>query len=108
MEKDELTLDKRHKYVFAFIIALLVVTLPAMLLSFTYKGARMVLGPQGRYYLPVHALILLLLTKFSLHQDIFAGTDSSKECVIKNRMIYIYGLLSCLAVYYMMRLYLLR
>lgn len=108
MEKDELTLDKRHKYVFAFIIALLVVTLPAMLLSFTYKGARMVLGPQGRYYLPVHALILLLLTKFSLHQDIFAGTDSSKECVIKNRMIYIYGLFSCLAVYYMMRLYLLR
>ncbi|MEE3377546.1 MAG: DUF2142 domain-containing protein [Lachnospiraceae bacterium] len=108
MEKDELTLDKRHKYVFVFIIALLTVTLPAMLLSFTYKGARMVLGLQGRYYLPIHALILLLLTKFSLHQDNLAGMDGVKECVVKNRLIYIYGLLSCLAVYYMMRMYLLR
>ena len=107
-DEDEITLNKKFKYTFAFIVLLIVMTTPAMLLSWTDKGSTTIAGLQGRYYLPALPIALLLITKFSLHITDLVITDTEKICLIKNRFLYAFAVLSCLAVYYMMRLYLRR
>ena len=107
-DEDEITLTPKFKYTFAFIVVLIVMTTPAMLLSWTDKGSTTIWGLQGRYYLPALPIALLLITKFSLHITALGKIDTEKTCMIKNRFLYAFAVLSCLAVYYMMRLYLRR
>ena len=83
-----------------------VFTMPAMLLSWTPAGSDMILGLQGRYFLPVLPLIFFVFTKFSVR----VRTDSSRERITglgRKYMIW-FAALSCLCVYFMMRLYLTR
>ena len=108
MEEDEIVLDAKHKYAFVFITALSVMTTPAMLLSWTRIGSLTIGGLQGRYYLPVLVIAVLLITKFSLHSVNFIHIGIAKSNLIKNRLLYLFAILSCLSVYYMMRLYLRR
>ena len=107
-DEDEITLTPKFKYTFAFIVVLIVMTTPAMLLSWTDKGSTTIGGLQGRYYLPALPIALLLITKFSLHITALGKIETEKACIIKNKFLYVFAVLSCLAVYYMMRLYLRR
>lgn len=110
MDVDEIKLEKKVKYIFELVIVLTLITTPAMLLSFTDKGSKVILGLQGRYFLPLAVILLLLLTKFSLHniggRIISEGTEERSS--IKSKLFYTYGMLLCAALYYMMRLYLTR
>ena len=107
-DEDEITLTPKFKYTFAFIAVLIVMTTPAMLLSWTDKGSTTISGLQGRYYLPALPIALLLITQFSLHITDLGKIEAEKACIIKNKFLYGFAVLSCLAVYYMMRLYLRR
>jgi len=109
-EKDRLSLTRRDKTIFQIIIAVLVLTMPAMLLSWTNEGSDMIMGLQGRYYLPVLPLILLACTKPSLYGKTAGRQDPDQTARRQTDRSFIraFCLLSCLCVYYMMRLYLTR
>ena len=109
-EKDRLSLTRRDKTIFQIIIAALVLTMPAMLLSWTSEGSDMIIGLQGRYYLPVLPLILLACTKPSPYGKTAGRQDSDQTARRQTDRSFIraFCLLSCLCVYYMMRLYLTR
>lgn len=106
-EKDELHLGQREKWVFGFIILLEFVLTPVMLMSSTTIGSGVVMGLQGRYYLPVLPLIIMLFTKYKLHDG---AKDVTEDHVlqIKSSCFRVFALLSCLCVYYMLRLYFTR
>ncbi len=105
-EKDRFSFTKRDRNVFLGIIALIVFTMPAMLLSWTSAGSDMIMGLQGRYFLPVLPLIFFVFTKFTVR----VRTDSSRERItgIGRKYMIWFAVLSCLCVYFMMRLYLTR
>ena len=108
-EMDEIKLRNKDKMVFVFIIFLALLSTPMMLLSFTDQGSSVVRGLQGRYYLPILVLVMLVLTKFDLHTC--HNTYDGKVCLlndIKRKCFIGCSVLNCLAVYYMMRLYLER
>lgn len=107
-EKDSMQLSYKDKRVLIFIIFLGFFFTPVMLLSWTDVGSSIILGLQGRYFLPFLPLIMIVITKFRLH----AETNEDKHALQRqevSRLCYkIYAFLSCLSVYYMMRLYLTR
>lgn len=77
-----------------------------MLLSWTPEGSDIILGLQGRYYLPALPLFLLACTKFSLPGG--PVLQRGQLAAAGRRFMMTFCLLSCLSVYYMMRLYLTR
>lgn len=103
-ERDILKLQNKDKYIMLFVVLLTLFLTPVMLLSWTSVGSSLVEGLQGRYYLIILPLLLLMLTKFSLH------TEISKEhfYTIGNNGCRVLGVFSSIAVYYMLRLYLTR
>lgn len=103
-EKDELELQSKDRCLIQFVILLTLFLIPAMLLSWTSAGSSLVAGLQGRYYLPILPLLLLLLTKFNLHTEI----SEERFRTIRNSGCRVFGLFSSIAVYYMLRLYLTR
>ena len=103
-ERDKLELQRKDKCTMLFVIFLTFFLTPAMLLSWTSAGSSLVAGLQGRYYLPVLPLLLLVLTKFHLHTEI----SEERFCKIQNGCCRAFGLFSGIAVYYMLRLYLTR
>lgn len=103
-EKDDIILRKTDKYIMASIVLIGIIATPVMLLSWTTKGTRWIEGLQGRYYLPLFPLILIIFTKFSLHHPL----DEKKHQVVKKKLIIGYVIFSFVAVYYLLRLYLLR
>lgn len=103
-EKDSLRLQSKDKYTMLFVIFLTILLTPAMLLSWTSVGSSLVAGLQGRYYLPILPLLLLILTKFNLHIEIW----EKHFYTICNSCCRIFGLFSSIAIYYMLRLYLTR
>ena len=103
-ERDKLELQRKDKCTMLFVIFLTFFLTPAMLLSWTPAGSSLVAGLQGRYYLPVLPLLLLVLTKFHLHTEI----SEERFCKIQNGCCRAFGLFSGIAVYYMLRLYLTR
>lgn len=108
-EEDKLKLDKKFKVVFWSIISLIMFVMPAMLLKDTSKYSATIGGLQGRYYLPILVLAFMLTTKFTFHiQNLYFGTTNDKQISIKNKCLYMFCVISCLSVYYMMRLYLRR
>lgn len=106
-EKDAIRLGQREKWVFGFIIFLEFILTPAMLMSSTTIGSNAVMGLQGRYYLPVLPLIIMILTKYKLH-DGAENVTTENALRIKSSCFRVFALLSCLSVYYMLRLYLTR
>jgi uncharacterized membrane protein len=109
-EKDEMKFRQRDKYVFIAVILVSVISTPAMLLSWTNVVSRAILGLQGRYYLPLLPLALFVMTKFSLHHPLEDGSaeETSDGAAVRKRILIMYMIVSCVAVYYMMRLYLTR
>lgn len=107
-EKDSVQLNNRDKYTFIFIIFLEFILTPAMLLSWTNKGSNIIEGLQGRYYLPVLPLMMLVITKFKLHTENNGKEYEHHRQEVSSLCYNIYALLSCLCIYYMMRLYLVR
>ena len=103
-EKDQIKLQRKEKCTMLFVIILTLFLTPAMLLSWTPAGSSLVAGLQGRYYLPILPLLLLMLTKFHLHTDI----SEERFCTIRNSWCRVFCLFSGIAVYYMLRLYLTR
>ncbi len=108
LDEDEAVLDKKCKYSFAVIVALSILTTPAMLLSWTREGSLTIGGLQGRYYLPVLVTAVLFITKFSLYRGNTGNTEIVRRTLSKNKLLCMFAMLSCLSVYYMMRLYLRR
>ena len=106
-EKDQLELKRKDKVFIGIVLVLVFFATPAMLLSWTKVGSQTVEGLQGRYYLPVLPLIIMLFTKFELHTDM-NGTSIKHLVSIKSICFKTFALLSCISVYYMMRLYLTR
>lgn len=137
--KEQFDFTPRVRRVILIVLAVIVLFMPAMLLSWTTPGSEIIMGLQGRYYLPVLPLFLLLAAG-SLSQRIpaslpaAAGEDpeelyggsfaggvspaggvSSADSVFSagentgaRRFIFWFCLLSCLCVYYMLKLYLTR
>ena len=62
-EKDSVQLTKAFKNICWLIIMVGIISTPAMLLSWTNVGSRVVEGLQGRYYLPLLPLIYFVFTK---------------------------------------------
>ncbi len=106
-EKDETELGKKEKASFILVCLIAFCFTPLMLLSWTDANSVRVEGLQGRYFLPVFPLILMLLSKFSLHKA--AGDASGKNStavLIKCQRVF--AVVSVLCVYYLLRLYLTR
>lgn len=105
-ENDRLQFEERDKRVFLTVILLVLLLMPAMLLSWTPIGSQRIEGLQGRYYLPILPLIYFVLTKFRLYRR----TDHSKSAdtqIGRTCMRWFCGI-SCICVYYLLRLYLTR
>lgn len=103
-EEDGISLKKKDKWIFLFVILLTVVFTPMMLLSWTEQGSDVVEGLQGRYYLPVLSLAMLAATKFSLYDRL----GEERLAAVRQKCTVWFGILSWIAVYYMERLYLTR
>lgn len=106
-EKDNMQLRNRDKQIFSLIVFLELFLTPVMLLSWTTVGSEVIDGLQGRYYLPVLPLIVMVFAKFRLHAAA-AGATEEQNLEIRESCYKVYALLSCVSVYYMMRLYLTR
>lgn len=106
-EKDNIQLRNRDKQIFSLIVLLELFLTPVMLLSWTTVGSEVIDGLQGRYYLPVLPLIVMVFAKFRLHAAA-AGATEEQNLEIRETCYKVYALLSCISVYYMMRLYLTR
>lgn len=102
-EDDPYVLEERHKRIFLSSIIISIASTPAMLLSFTNEGSRLVEGLQGRYYVPIIPLAVLLITKGRLKK-----AWSSNHVTICGMIVKVYCLISFVAVYYLLRQYLLR
>ena len=100
-ERDALTLERRDHAVMLAVVLIGVIGTPAMLLSWTPIGRRVVEGLQGRYYLPFVPLVMLMFLKRS------PAPVEQREGGVKGAWR-VFFLLSAVAVYYMLRLYLTR
>lgn len=106
-EEDTVTLKGKDKWIFSLVVFLTFFLTPIMLLSWTPKDYTTIKGLQGRYFLPVLPLIIIVLTKFKLHIDT-RDFDPKRTVAIKDSCFKVCAFLSCIAVYYMLRLYLTR
>lgn len=106
-EKDDVCFGKKDKIIFEVVVFIGFFFTPVMLLSFTPVGFEYIAGVQGRYNLPMLAIILILFAKFRLHESVKNCTAENYLC-IKNNCFRIFAVLSCVSVYYMLRLYLRR
>lgn len=99
-ERDRLRLTKKDRAIMLAVILIEVVTTPMMLLSWTDINARAIAGIHGRYFLPVLPLLLLIATKYGLHDH--RRPDAGVRAIGK-KCIKWFCLLSCLGVYFMLR-----
>ena len=106
-EKDEIVLNKRDKIVFICTILISVAFTPLMLLSWTDPGSPRVEGLQGRYYLPVLPLIILLMSKYGFKKATLEADNDNSLAVLKTCQK-VFAVISVLCVYFMMRRYLIR
>ena len=106
-EKDDITLESGSKWILLGIVFMSVFFTPMMLLSWTEIGADTIAGLQGRYYLPLIVPMLIFVSKYTLNED-RENFLQDKNFVIRNKCMMCFAILSCIAVYYMLRLYLTR
>lgn len=107
-EEDYMQLNNKDKNILLFTIFLVFFLTPVMLLSWTSAESDVIQGLQGRYYLPVFPLMIIVITKFKLHIGNNGEKTEPHRQEISRLCYHIYALLSCLSIYYMMRLYLTR
>lgn len=106
-ENDETELSKKDKVAFILVCLISFCCTPLMLLSWTDANSVRVEGLQGRYFLPVLPLILMLLSKYSLHKAADSNSVNNRTLVmIKCQRVF--AAVSVLCVYYLLRLYLTR
>lgn len=82
-EADSLTLKKKDRNIFLFILFLALYFIPIMLLSWTNVGSPQIDGLQGRYYLPVLPLIIMILSKFATRN--YVNCEYVGNAIIKTR-----------------------
>lgn len=80
--------------------------MPMMLLSYTDVGSATIEGVQGRYYLPVLPLVMLLIT--NRKPDGKLKFDDDKLSTIKTVTFWAHTILSVTAVMYMLRIFVSR
>lgn len=102
-EKDDVKLKKMYKWIFFSIIVIGLLSIPAMLLSWTNVDSHRIEGLQGRYFLPFLPLFYYLQTKFSL----YTPEKNNQQIIARNGIVWM-SILSCMFVYYIMTLYLTR
>lgn len=102
-ETDNSTYTRADCYIFALVTLLTFVTTPIMLLSWTPEGSRTLEGIQGRYFLPVLPLIILLLSKHWLVQVDLQKRDSQ---IAMRRLSVAYGILLIVNAYFFLRIFL--
>lgn len=103
-EQDDVVFEEKSKKVFLLIIFIGIVSTPAMLLSWTDVGSRAIMGLQGRYYLPFLPCVYFVCTKYTL----YAPIKGVKGNLARKKILTWFYLMSCIAVFYMMRLYFTR
>lgn len=112
-EKDLIRFRKIDRGLFLWVLGMEFVFTPMMLLSWTEYGDDRIRGLQGRYYLPVLILLYFVFTKFSLRAGAGSGSGTAsassqaRDAVVKKCAV-CFCALSCLSVYYLMRMYLAR
>ncbi len=106
-ETDDTLLDRKDKAAFVLGCLIAFCCTPLMLLSWTDANSVRVEGLQGRYFLPVLPLILMIFSKFNLKKA--AGETAGKAVntvLIKCQRAF--AAVSVICVYYLLRLYLTR
>ncbi|MBE5946416.1 MAG: DUF2142 domain-containing protein [Lachnospiraceae bacterium] len=103
-EEDSVELPKKGKNVFLAIILVGLVATPAMLLSWNNIGAKVIEGLQGRYYLPLLPVFVFVMTKF-YKRELW---EKSQNIMLKNKFLIWYVIISSVAVFYVLRLYITR
>lgn len=103
-ERDRMELSTLDRAVMGLPVLIGLLTTPAMLLMEVERGSRQIEGVQGRYYLPLLPLVLYILTKPSgrVIRDDRGMARSQRHAAAA------FAVVSCIAVYYLMRLYLTR
>lgn len=105
-EKDKCAFDNKSRYIFLITIIIALISTPAMLLRETKMGDEIINGLQGRYFLPVLSVVVFLMTKFSLHNKCFNAIDNDKAYYLGKKCIVCFCIFSCVAIYYLMRVFL--
>jgi uncharacterized membrane protein len=105
IEKDEIQLSKKCRTFMIMVIVIIIISTPAMLLSWTPIGSKEIHGLQGRYYIPALPLIGLVLTKFRIKQSLVISDESDS---LKCSCFVLLAGITALTVYYLLRLYLTR
>ena len=114
IETDQITVLKKDAHLMRLIISMCIVFTPMMLLSYTSRNSPVINGLQGRYFLPVLPLILLSCTKYTLriHHNTMTKHDTEDMHLhivrIYKKCLSMFLLLSVIAVYYAVRLYVSR
>lgn len=103
-EWDELRFKNVDKLFLGIVTVICIVSTPVMLLSWTSVGSKVINGLQGRYYLPLLPLVVFILTKFTLHHPL----EEPDGCMVRRKALTWFVIISCTAVYYLLRLYLRR
>lgn len=103
-EHDEFRFKNIDKLIFGTVTAVGIISTPVMLLSWTQVGSRSIEGLQGRYYLPLLPLVVFILTKFVLHHPL----EEPDGGIVRRKTVTWFAVISCAAVYYLLRQYLRR
>ena len=103
-EKSGRVYSRTEKIAIFIPILLFIVLTPSMLLSYTKEGAEKIRGLQGRYYLPVLPLLMLLMPKSR-----WKVSENSSEIEYRDtgtQILYLSLMwISVVSVYYMMYKY---
>lgn len=102
-ERDELTFDKKDRFVISTIVLIAFIATPAMLLSYTPAGSGMIYGIQGRYFFPTVPLLSLCIVKFGLLRS---GLKKDNAAITMNACLNTYMAITIFMVYMMLKLYL--
>lgn len=105
LEKDRFILKLREKCILALVIVIGLFTTPIMLLKDTPMDSLVIVGLQGRYFLPLAPLAFLMLPR----PVVLLNRLGQKQTKIVQRILYIgFIALSCGEIAYLLRLYLRR
>ena len=93
-------LTKSFRFSSILVTAICLISVPAMLLSFTPANFTTINGIQGRYFIPVLPLIVLVITN---KKNEIISDDKSR--ILNHKCIQLFMVLLGLSVLYMMQLY---
>ena len=106
IENDAYRLNKKHKVIFLISICLELVFMPMMLLSYTDINSATIEGVQGRYFLPILPLVVLMFTNHKFVK--ISKMDSNRKIIICQAAYWLHVILSITSVMWMIRVYICR